>query len=169
MRRGRRAGAAVALGAWLLLACEPAAIRPEDAVDARRTLLAWFECEECWSGELDAVAALGERAVPMLAATLEAGLSPASRARLEGQLVAYYDAARDAAPPGWSRDEFVAHHLGNRDASYRSRAAVALGRIGGREAEQALRSALDRAQPPGVEQAIRAALADLEGRAGAEP
>ena len=73
MRRGRRAGAAVALGAWLLLACEPAAIRPEDAVDARRTLLAWFECEECWSGELDAVAALGERAVPMLAATLEAG------------------------------------------------------------------------------------------------
>jgi len=158
----RRRAALFALAAGLWLGC-PVALAPEDATEARRAIVAWLECEECWGGELGAVAALGDDAVPLLAATLDAGLSPASRAKLEAQLGAYYDQAekRGAAALRWSRKDFVAHHLATRDAGYRSRAAEALGRIGGRDAESALRDALAKPQRPSVEQSIREALARL--------
>jgi hypothetical protein len=150
-----------AAGLWLACHTAAPAPTPEQATEARRVLVAWFECEECWDGELEAVLALGKRAVPQLAATLDGGLSPATRAALEDQLGAYYDEAekRDAGPRGWPRDAYVAHHVVARDAAWRSRAAEALGRIGGPHAEHALREAAARPQLPNVEQSIRDALA----------
>jgi hypothetical protein len=127
------------------------------AADAQRRIQDWLLCEECTDGELESVVALGAGVVPSLAATLRGGLSPASRALLEQQLAQTWDAG---APLRLSRAEFVAHHVGNRDALLRARSARALGRIRTPEALAALREALLLRQRPSVEASIRAALAE---------
>jgi HEAT repeat protein len=156
-----RATPCLALAACLGLACDGGSHAASKPADAGRTLVAWLECEECGNGELDAVVALGADAVPLLAATLEGGLSPATRGKLEAQLGAYYDEARARGRLGdWSREEYVTHHLDAREAGYRSRAAQALGRIGGERALSALRAALAKPQRPSVEQSLREALGE---------
>lgn len=167
----RRALAALAIPAGLLLSCrhddrpgaEPARTAAAPA-DARTSLVAWLECEECTDEQLAAVVALGPEVVPTLAATLREGLSPASRARLELQLRERHAARvagagrHPASEPVLGLERYVAHHVRTRDALHRSRAAVALGRIRTPEARQALREALDQDPPPSVEQSIRDAL-----------
>src|SRR5207245_307749 len=70
----------------------PAALKPEEASAARETIVAWLECEECTSGELDGVVKLGSVAIPTLTATLRQGPSPAKREQLRRHLtVAYQD------------------------------------------------------------------------------
>ena len=128
---------------------------PQSAADAQRRIQDWLLCEECTDGELAAVTALGSEAVPSLVATLRMGLSPASRALLQQQLAETWKASGDAR---MSREEFISHHVGNRDALLRVRAARALGRIGTPEAQAALREALVVRQRPSVEESIRDAL-----------
>ena len=54
-------------------------VPPEQAVQARRTIVNYLECEECRSGEAEAVVKLGQLAVPTLAATLLEGPPRLSR------------------------------------------------------------------------------------------
>jgi hypothetical protein len=157
-----------------LLGCQTPPPAP-GAGGVRGTILAWLECEECTDGELAAVVDLGADAVPTLTATLRDGMSPAPRARLVRQLserhaarVAYGLQHPDAAPI-LTEQEFIDHHVENRDALYRGRSALALGLIGTPAAEEALREALARPQSPSVEQMIRDALAQLRGRAAERP
>jgi NAD-specific glutamate dehydrogenase len=138
----------------LCLACG-GATNTERAAESQRRIQDWLLCEECTEGEFAAVVTLGAEAVPSLAATLRGGLSPASRARLEEQLGEVWERG---APAHLARDEFIAHHVGNRDALLRVRSARALGRIRTPEALAALREALSLRQRPSVEESIRAAL-----------
>jgi hypothetical protein len=129
-----------------------------------RVIVSWLECEECQEGELAAVAALGDDAVPVLVATLRDGMSPATRERLRLQLEAAYRGRRaygrlhPDAGPTLTREEYVDHHLANRDALYRVRSIRALARIGSRAARRALRDELDRTEHPGIAAEIRRAL-----------
>jgi hypothetical protein len=122
-------------------------LTPEEAAAARRTIVAWLECEECTDGELEAVVKLGEVAVPSLAATVREGPSPAKLEELRRHLEAnyrrlkdYQSTHRDTVVPMTSR-EYVNTYMGNYIALVRSRAAIALGKIGGPEAKKALQSA----------------------------
>jgi len=144
-----------------------ARVRAADPVAAQTALRNWLECEECWEGELAAVVALGDEGVPSLAATLREGMSPAARARLERQLAERYDeraAWAETHPgtrPAMTREEFVAHHVRNRDALYRVRSVRALARIRTPAALLVLREELERTQHEGLREEIRKALADL--------
>lgn len=135
-----------------------------DSAEATARIGAWLGCDECGEGQLAAVVELGGTAVPSLVATLRDGLSPAHRAEIERQLRARYAArvARGVAVPGEgpALDEaaWVAQQIAARDALHRSRAATALGRIGTKDALDALRAALAAPQRPSVEAAVRAAL-----------
>jgi hypothetical protein len=173
--RGSAAGLALAVSA--VTACQTAprqeeavaeqrALRegPEQAVADQRALRDWLECEECWEGELEKVVALGDRAVPSLSATLQEGMSPAARARLSRQLAERY-AERVAwaqehpeAAVTMSRDEYVRHHVDNRDALYRVRSIRALAAIGTPAALRALREELERTPHEGIREEIRRAL-----------
>lgn len=130
---------------------------PAETQHLRDQLSRWLECDECWNGELAAVAAAGPKLEPSLIAVLREGMSPATRARLARQLQSSWDAAPHAAA-GFAREEYVALELGNRDALHRVRAALALGEIASITARAALEQALAQGQRPSVEQAIRAAL-----------
>lgn len=156
----------VALAVAACSACGPRPPLTADAVAAQRVLRDWLECEECWEGELEAVVALGDAAVPSLAATLREGMSPAARARLELQLAERYAervAWAEAHPqtetrPTMTRKDYVAHHVGNRDALYRVRATRALGHIGTPKALSALREELGRTEHEGIREEIRRVL-----------
>jgi hypothetical protein len=142
--------------AVLLLAMVPSCERPaappklsqEAAAQARRTIVHWLECEECTEGELDSVVKLGPVAVPTLTATLIEGPSPAKREEQRVHLVDLYrqqvDYAKShpQAAPKLSEEEFVKLYAANLLALYRTRSAMALERIGGPAAADALQRAL---------------------------
>ncbi len=159
--------AATMKAALLLLGCvlailggcdrrESGALSPEQAAAARRQIVLWLECEECTSGELDAVVKLGQAAVPSLAATLKEGPSNARKARMEQYLNETherYDEYWKTHAADWpnpndprvgapaEKNVFVQGFLENYSARYRMRAARALGEIGGDEARKALEEA----------------------------
>jgi hypothetical protein len=145
-----------------------AQLTPQEATEARRTIVRWLECEECDGGELEAVVELGPAAIPTLAAVLRQGPSPAARESARLSLEASYaeleahaaENPRDSVPVG--RDEYVTMFLDNYEALYRIRAATALGAIGGPDAEAALRDA-PRGARADVSQAVSAALDSLQG------
>jgi hypothetical protein len=165
------------VAAWLLAAAVPvlvacpgdrgrqpptataAALTPEEAAAARRTIERWLECDECLDGELDAVLRLGPIAVPTLVATLRDGLSPATRASLELDLRARHAelAARAKGRPPLAVETFVREQLAIQQARYQVRSAQALARIGGPDAKRALDDALARPLAPGAEPAVREA------------
>ena len=122
-----------------------AQLSPEQAADARRQIVAWLECEECESGELEAVVKLGETAVPTLAATLREGPSPATREKVRLHLVDTYanlrKQARAESKVDMSEDAYVKMYMDNYDALYRVRSAQALAAIGGAGAQRALEAA----------------------------
>jgi hypothetical protein len=135
---------------------ESGTLSPEQAAEARRQIVLWLECEECTSGELDAVVKLGQAAVPSLAATLKDGPSNARKARMEQYLNETherYDEYWKTHTEDWpnpndptvgapaTKDVFVQGFLRNYEARYRMRAARALGEIGGDEARKALEEA----------------------------
>ena len=78
----------------MICACEnrvqQGTLTPEQAAEARRTIIAWLECRQCIDGELEAVAVLGEVAVPSLIACLRGGPSLAIREILRHNLLATY-------------------------------------------------------------------------------
>jgi hypothetical protein len=120
----------------------------EASAEARRTIIQWLECEECTEGELDSVLALGRVAVPTLAATLIDGPAPARLEEQRQHLLALYrrqvEYARShpRAAPTMSESQYMAVYAGNLLARYRTRSAIALERIGGPTAAEALQRAL---------------------------
>lgn len=151
-------------------------LSPEEFDRLRRALVAWFECEECTEGQLRAVVAFGEKAVPSLVATLEQGPSPAQleelRRALEtswAEIQRHQRTNRMELPGGetglpGSREQYLETYLGNYVALYRVRAAQALAAIGGERAERALRSALDEPYREDVRRAIGEAVEGLRQR-----
>jgi hypothetical protein len=123
-------------------ACEP--LSPGEHV----TVLRWLECEECDRGQLDSVVALGGSAVPALTAYLWKGPPKARVSRLTAHLVkshAQVNTYSAALSPTDSLSEatlFVRRYVRNYTATYQSRAARALGLIGGLRARAALEISL---------------------------
>jgi hypothetical protein len=140
----------------------------EESAHAVEALTTWFECEECQSGELAAVANYGQPVVPSLVAVVNGGLSPATRENLRRELEVRYDelAARRQTTPnarlGSSKEQFTALYLSNRDAQYRARAAQALAAIGGKQARGALEAALRGPQRDDVQEVIRRSLSAMK-------
>jgi hypothetical protein len=142
------------VGALLALACTMAEVSCQrsivavpDAAAARRAMVAYFECEDCIDGELAAVVRFGPSIVSSLAATLRGGPPPASREIVRSRLARAYGGAQDPSwrpsddPNAWNQGEYVQHFLDNYVALYQSRAALALGAIGGPNALRALEEA----------------------------
>jgi hypothetical protein len=124
----------------------------------------WLECEECTDGELRHVVSLGDEAVPTLAAALGHGPPEESQARLRKHRLATYAQLKDYGSVPMTEEEYVRKYAENTVALYQVRAAVALGAIGGSEARRALEGALGRGDRDDVQQAIRAALAEIRKR-----
>jgi hypothetical protein len=63
-----------------------------------------------------------------------------------------------------TKERFVALYGGALDAQHRIRAALALARIGGERAREALKAAVSRAQPDDVRAAVANLLTLMKGR-----
>jgi hypothetical protein len=139
-----------------------AQLSPEEAANARRVIVAFLECEECESGELEAVVKLGQTAVPTLAATLREGPAPAARESQRQHLANTYAQLRKQPQPEakvtMSEDEYVKMYMDNYEALHRTRAAQALAAIGGPEAQRALEAAKGLQVRPDVRDAVNQAL-----------
>ena len=118
----------------------------------RRMIDSWLTCIECVGGELDSVLAIGMRkptaAVDTLSRDLLVGPVGQRLSNAKQQYGAYYQLLADqAAASGGSLpvtlSAYVAHYAASLSSGYRSRAAIALGRIGGEPARNALEAALD--------------------------
>ena len=163
-----------ALCALMLLAvCMPAVAQPRptpakltvaETEAARQALINWFECEECEEKQLQNVVRFGEAVVPSLRAALVEGASPASEEFLRRELEKRYDQLRKYAEThpeakvSSSREEFVAIYMANFNAQYRTRAAEALGRIGGATAVRALEEAANGKHRADVQESVKRAL-----------
>ena len=137
---------------------------PAESGQAVQTLTTWFECEECQSGELEAVQKYGQAVVPSLIAVLDGGLSPAKREQTRSELEARHDALTERArknpnaKPTSTKEQFTAQYLGNFDAQYRVRAAQALAAIGGDKARAALQAAARKPHRGDVQAVIETSL-----------
>ena len=165
-RRRRLLGALIVIG--LVAGGCPARVPPapvmpttaEKAVEIRRTIVAWLECEECDQGQLEAVVKLGEGAVPGLAASLRDGPAPARREQLRRHLEQSHARVKERSRTDAAA--YVRRYTENHTALYRVRAAHALSVIGGPAARQALEEALAEPHRDDVKRSIRAALARLQ-------
>ena len=138
---------------------------PQQSRAIQRALIAWFECEECNSGELQRVVRYGKQLVPILAATVQRGPAPASRELYRrqlqdahGDLQAYAKSHPQEKIEVPSQEQYVATYLDNYAATYKVRAAKALAAIGGDEATAALKRGLQSADRDDVKEAITRAL-----------
>jgi hypothetical protein len=126
---------------------DPSRLTSDQKAEARRTIIAWLECEECTEGQLEAVVKLGAAAVPSLAASLREGPSQASREVYRRNLAATYRELKDyerthpEAHVTMSEEEYVRTYMENYVALHQTRSATALGAIGGPEARRALEEA----------------------------
>jgi len=129
-----------------------------------RIITEWLECEECTEGQLDAVVKLGTRAVPTLRAALAKGPSQVRRGELQQHLKETYRKMQTHAKKNqevklsMSEREYISTYMDNYSALHQSRAAKALGKIGGRDAEQALQTASDVRLRGDVKKVVRDAL-----------
>ena len=143
-------------------------LTPEQSEQATLTMIDWLECEECIKGQLDDVIKNAKILRPMLISTLRSGPAPASRELLRIELGKRYDEITDYSKthPGSelksSKKEFVELYLSNFDAQYRTRAATALGTIGGNDAKQALQDALKQADRDDVKETISKSLKNMK-------
>ena len=147
---------------------EPPPLTPEKATEVRNAVVAWLECEECTEGQLDAVVKLGEVAVPSLVASLREGPSPAGREGVQRHLMQTYKdlkayaATHPEADVKMSEDEYVKMYMDNYVALYQTRAAEALGTIGGDAARDALNEAGKTATREDVKRTVGEALGKLK-------
>ena len=141
---------------------------PEQAAQARRAIVNYFECEECKPEEIEAVVKLGPVAVPTFVATLREG---APRTNLEvyrrhltvryRELKQYERTHPEAKVPG-SEEQFVNSYAENYVALYRVRAALALGMIGGADAKRALEEASRTPLREDVREAVKGSLEKIK-------
>ena len=120
--RAVRPAATALIGLMVVLtACDPT---PRE----RRAIQRWLLCDECSDGELDSVvaAARRNRVVDALGDALN-GPPVAGRENIRLQTQAMYERIPSPLVP---QAEFVQHFVDNYVATYQSRAAIALGRIG---------------------------------------
>ena len=141
-------------------------LTPQAAAEARRTIVAWLECEECTDGELAAVKKLGSIAVPTLAATLREGPPPANLETLRRHLAKTYQKLKEyerTHPESKVSDEatYVRQNVDAYVSLYKSRAATGLGAIGGSDAKRALQDAAAAPHDDVVKSAINEALGKL--------
>ena len=117
---------------------------------AYQAVTGWLECEECEEGQLEVVLKQGELAVPSLGAALERGPSPASLERVRMHLekshrdLVEYARTHDEVKVALKEEEYVKAYLENYRALHASRAAEALGKIGGEAARKYLEAAAKR-------------------------
>jgi hypothetical protein len=106
----------------------------------------WLLCEDCSEGELKAATAFGNAVVPALADALKRGPTARELDNIRKQASASYDAilrvASTTPPVGVTRARYVGTAADNFEATYRARAARALGRIGTPAARAVLLDAL---------------------------
>ena len=125
-------------------------VSPEQALELRQAVTGWLECEECEEGQLEVVLKQGELAVPSLGAALERGPSPASLERVRMHLekshrdLVEYARTHDEVKVALKEEEYVKAYLENYRALHASRAAEALGKIGGEAARKYLEAAAKR-------------------------
>lgn len=122
----------------------------------------WLQCDECVDGELDSVVGLQSRAVEALVDALH-GPSSDRVENMRRQFAASYArvvARTDPSTLNITEATYVRRYLENYVATYRSRSAIALGRIGTDAAVNALRAAQDSSYRFDVLFEIRRALAD---------
>jgi hypothetical protein len=142
-------------------------VTPEEYEVIRTAIIDWMECEECTEGQLESVVRLGEPAVLSLAAILEGGPSVAKLDILEEHLRATYkdlieySTTHPENKPENSEEEFVRQYMDNYKALYQSRAAIALGEIGGKSANEALTKASTRNLRSDVQLTVKEALAKI--------
>jgi hypothetical protein len=148
----RRRVAVLLAAAMLACGDQPADVRSRS--DPRQLIDAWLMCEECIDGELKAVVALGadsstrQPAVESLIGGLLAGPSRRQVANVRQQFMesfqedSVYATTVLGTAPVTGSTEYIDHYLGNFIAVFRTRAALALARIGGPRATAALDSAL---------------------------
>jgi hypothetical protein len=122
-------------------------VSPEEALELRKAVIGWLECEECEERQLEGVLKYGELAVPSLGAALERGPSPASLERVRMHLekshrdLVEYAKTHDEVKVSLKEEEYVKAYLENYQALHASRAAEALGKIGGEAARKYLENA----------------------------
>ena len=107
---------------------------PEQAVIER-----WLLCEECTSGELAAVVALGDDATGALRKALLEGPPPSDREHIRRHAASRYARLRT---PSVGLSRWLDHYESSYVEHYQSHAATALGRIGTTAARAALLEAM---------------------------
>ena len=144
------------------------ALTPEEAVRAQAIIIGWLECIDCRDKELENVTRLGTMAVPSLIASLRQGPSDAHRENMRRHLTTLYSLLMNAndkqaaRQPTMTETAYVDHHLKGHLNHYRSRAAIALGQIGGPDAKAALQEALRENYPPSVNTVVVHSLKRME-------
>lgn len=128
----RRTSFALFTAASLACAAEPD--REEE------TIRRWIHCDECTSGEREAVRALGNRAVPRLKQLLRDGPPADWHANMEAKFEAVYATAMDTAPgtAAIAPAAYIQRALDNYRANVQKRAATSLKDIGTQESIRAL-------------------------------
>lgn len=145
----------VLLGLLLLgLAILPAGCAPtvvDGTTEAEQAAVRrWLLCEECVEGELDALQDSSREAGIVRALALALAGPPRSRRENVRRQVeeTYQQLAARAAERGeilpLTREQYVAHYVGNYEASYQSRAVLGLARIDSPEARRILAEAAER-------------------------
>jgi hypothetical protein len=121
--------------------------------DERAQVYSWLQCEECVDGELDRVKSLGREnatgsaTVDTLSEDLLGGPSAVRRSNMRRQYESSYTddsvwTVGAGSAPVLERAEYVDHYFDTFVNLYRTRAAIALAKIGGTKARAILDSAL---------------------------
>ena len=118
---------------------------------SRETVRRWLLCIECVSGEMDAVLALGRRAIPPLKEAL-AGLSPSDSVSAITRFAADHQALTrwrsehpaPAQPNLPDSTTYVNRYFSNLATSYQARAAAALHSLHTPESDDALKAFWER-------------------------
>jgi hypothetical protein len=142
----------------------------EEAARRQQTIVGWIECDECNERQLEAVAALGAQAVPTLSAMLRDGPPADTRSKLRDHLVSTYRDQLEYAKthpedrPTMTEEETVQLYMQNQLALYQTRAARALGAIGGAEARAALNEALKQPLSDDAKAAVNESLQKIKDK-----
>ena len=123
-----------------------------------------MECIECQGAELDSVVAVGQPLVPVLRMLLTDG-PPISQVEALRQTLELQLSGTAVAPPPLppeQRDSVIVKQLDDYRNVYRTRAAFALGAIGGQQA----RDALCQLDPGSLTQPVRDAVDSALARSG---
>ncbi len=166
----RRTALHIVVTAAILGGCartsELAAQRGAPPVSTSTAIATWLECVECTAEQLNAVAALGNTAVPELGRFL---LNGPDQPRVDAQqrylerryrdLKAYERERRPSHTIAETQDEYVQAYLAAYRLRIRARSARALGAIGTADAKAALSQGLVRPDvPDALRKEINAAL-----------